>query len=129
MCSETVRVTSLTRSSPSCFTDNVVNVGQVGTLSFPCAGDGEATLRFGALAFEGAEIDGRASVCTGTQFPWSDGCTWTSAQRVSGDVRSGALRFDYGEAPKAGERGCMSACSATGTLAVDRTAAAEEAAD
>ena len=120
MCSRSVRVTSLTRSSPSCFTDNVVEVGQAGTLTFPCEGDGPAVLRVGLSSFEGAEIGERVVVCTGTEFPWSDGCKWTSAQRVSGDVNSGELVFTYGEAPRAGQRrSCASACSATGTVRVE----------
>ena len=115
MCSRSVLVTSLTRSSPSCFTDNVVAAGQKGTLTFPCEGDGPAVLQVGSSSFEGVESDGHVDVCTGTRFPWADGCTWTSAQRVSGDVKTGEFVFTYGEAPMAG-RSCAPACSATGTV-------------
>jgi len=120
-CSRTVVVRSLTRSSSSCFTDDAVSVGDRGTLTFPCSGDGEAKLAFDRSSFEGAETGGELDVCTGTQFPWADGCTWTSAQSVTGSIASGTLRFTYGEAPKSGHAGaCASACSATGSVEVER---------
>jgi hypothetical protein len=87
-------------------------------LTFPCDGNGPATLTFGTRSFAGARTSGDVEVCAGTQFPWDDGCTWTSAQRVSGSIASGELRFVYGEAPKAGQRRCMPACGATGTIRI-----------
>jgi hypothetical protein len=119
MCSHGVVITSLTRSSPSCFTDTVVSVGQHGTLTFPCESSGPASLRIGSSTFDGALVGAKIEVCTGTQFPWNDGCTWTSAQRVSGNLSSGELVFTYGEAPKAGQHGCASACTATGQVRLD----------
>ena len=116
MCTREVTVTSLARSSPSCFTDTVIRDGQRGMLTFPCQGDGPVTLRFGSASFSGAAIGGTLEACEGTQFQWSDGCTWTSAQRVRGSVRSAELTFTYGEAPKAGQHDCAWACSATGTV-------------
>ena len=120
MCSRTVVVESITRSSPSCFTDDAITVGERGTLTYPCSSDGPATLTFDSASFAGAESDGKLSVCTGTQFPWSDGCTWTSAQTVTGSIARGTLRFTYGEAPKAPASTCASACTATGSLRVER---------
>jgi hypothetical protein len=119
MCSRNVIVGALTRSTPACFTDNVIRDGQVGTLTFPCVGDGEATLRVGSSTFEGAVVGGDVRVCTGTQFAWIDGCTWTSAQQVSGTLAKGTLEFGYGEAPRAEQHGCATACRATGTLSVE----------
>jgi hypothetical protein len=116
MCSRTVLVTTLNRSNPVCFVDAVVGVGQTGTLSYPCVGDGPATISFGTRSFTGADIGNVVDVCTGTEFPWSDGCMWTSAQRVTGALDSGTLTFTYGEAPKAGQTGCTWSCSAEGTL-------------
>jgi len=119
MCSRTVVVRSLTRSSPGCFTDDAISVGERGTLTYPCAGDGPAKLTFDRASFEGAKNDAKLSVCTGTQFAWADGCTWTSAQTVSGSIESGTLRFTYGEAPKGAAGTCASACTATGSLRVE----------
>ncbi len=119
ICTRTVVVTSLARSSPSCFTDTVIEDGQRGTLSFPCQGDGPVSVRFGGAVFTGSQVGGKLEACDGTEFPWSDGCSWTSAQRVAGHVGDRVLSFTYGEAPKAGQHSCASACSATGTVAVE----------
>ena len=122
-CTRTVTVTSLS-VPPGCWTDTVIKVGQTGTLSFPCAGDGDATLSFGSKAFAGADVGGKVDVCTGTEFPWSDGCAWTSAQHVSGSIASGTLSFGYGEAPKPGQnRQCAPSCSASGAVRVEDAAA------
>lgn len=111
----------LTRVStrPSCFVDTVAKAGDTGTLTFPCDGDGEATLTFGARSFAGAAVGGKVNVCTGTEYPWNDGCTWTSAQRVTGSIASGTLTFTYGEAPRPGQESCARACEATGTVRVE----------
>jgi hypothetical protein len=116
MCTERVTVTSISRSSPSCFTDTVVQGGEAGLLTFPCSGDGPVSLHIGSAQFVGAQIDGKLEACTGTEFAWSDGCTWTSAQRVSGKAGSGHLVFTYGEAPKPGQRQCASACTAKAAI-------------
>lgn len=119
MCQRSVVVTSLD-VPPGCFTDTLVKPGQTGTLSFPCNGDGEARLTFGKKSFKGAALGGKVEMCAGTEYPFSDGCKWTSAQRVRGSVTSGVLAFDYGEAPKVGQgqKLCARACSAHGTVAV-----------
>lgn len=118
-CKRDVVVTSLS-SEPFCFVDTIVQQGQQGTLTFPCDGDGAATLSFGGRSFVGAAIGGQVEACTGTQYPFSDGCTWTSAQRVTGSIANGTLHFAYGEAPKAGEdtRLCARACTARGTVRI-----------
>ncbi|MBX3193434.1 MAG: hypothetical protein KF819_41010 [Labilithrix sp.] len=124
-CTKTVVVTSLA-SQPGCFTDTVVAVGQRGTLRYPCDGEGPASLGFSSKTHGSKQFDGGGSkravdVCTGTEFDFSDGCTWTSAQRVSGSIERGTLQFAYGEAPKAGQesKACASACTARGTLRVE----------
>lgn len=118
MCTRSVVVVKL-EAPPGCFTDTVVKSGQHGTLTAPCEGDGPATLAFGSRSFHGAAKSGRVDVCTGTEFPWSDGCAWTSAQHVSGSVADGTLRFSYGEAPKPGQQSCAPACGATGTVRIE----------
>lgn len=118
ICRRTVVVTALD-VPPSCFTDTVMQLGQTGTLSYPCEGDGEAKLTFGKRGFTGASIGGKLDLCAGTEYPFSDGCRWQSAQRVSGNVATMALHFNYGEAPKPGQnKHCAAACSATGIVSV-----------
>ena len=116
MCSRKVTVASFGVTRASCYVDTEVGHGAEGTLRVPCEGDGEATLTFGSMTFHGSIAGGRLDVCAGTEFLWEDGCVWTSAQRVSGSVADGVLVFGYGEAPKAGEAGCASACSASGSI-------------
>lgn len=118
MCSQRVTVASFQVVRASCYVDTEIEHGAEGTLYVPCEGDGEATLTFGSMTFEGSIAGGRIDVCAGTEFVWQDGCTWTSAQRVSGKLSDGVLAFAYGEAPKAGESGCANACTANGSIHV-----------
>lgn len=106
------------QKSPSCYVDTVAQEGQAGVLTYPCNGDGAATLRFGSKSFHGAVVGGKVDVCTGTEYLFSDQCKWTSAQRVSGSVGNGELQFTYGEAPKPGQHNCAMKCGATATISV-----------
>ena len=116
MCTRSVTLGAIAKRE-SCYVDTVAQPGDTGTLSYPCEGDGEATLTFGTKTFSGAVVGGKVDVCTGTEYPFSDGCTWSSAQRVSGRVDGGSLRFTYGEAPKSGQS-CAQACGASASLSM-----------
>jgi hypothetical protein len=119
-CQRKVRFEAIEKS-PGCFVDTAAKQGDVGTLTFPCKGDGQATLRF-ERSFVGAVVDGKLDVCTGTEYtyPPYDSCKWTSAQRISGAVGSGHLHFTYGEAPKPGQQNCASSCGARATITLQR---------
>lgn len=121
MCTRTVVVRSLTLSSPSCYTDLRVAVGDRGTVTYPCSGDGASKVSFDRGTFEGADIGGKVTVCTGTQYevPLVDHCTWSTAQQVTGSIASGALRFTYGEAPKESPGMCATACTSVGAIEVE----------
>ncbi|MDB4947137.1 MAG: hypothetical protein JWP97_6671 [Labilithrix sp.] len=121
MCRRLVTFGAL-RKAETCYVDTVAQPGEQGELDFPCNGDGEATLSFGSKTFAGAVVNGKLDVCTGTEYPFNDGCTWSSAQHVSGSVTSGALEFKYGEAPKRGDHDCAQACGATAAIRVDGAA-------
>jgi hypothetical protein len=114
-----VRLLGLTPSNPVCYVDTIAKSGDPGTLTYPCSGDGAARIEFSGGTLEGEVKGGILSTCTGTEFPWSDGCDWTSAQHASGPVPKGPFRFDYAEAPKPGQSGCTWSCSATGTIVVE----------
>jgi len=120
-CTRTVLFQKIEKS-PGCYVDTAGKQGDKGTLTFPCNGDGRATLRFGKKAFVGAINGGKVDVCTGTEYtyPPYDSCKWTSAQRVSGSLGSGTLHFSYGEAPKAGQENCAASCGALATIKVLR---------
>ncbi|MBS2016332.1 MAG: hypothetical protein JST00_25840 [Deltaproteobacteria bacterium] len=106
------------QKSPGCYVDTVAQENQTGVLTFPCNGDGAASLRFGNKTFHGAVVNGKVDVCTGTEYLFVDHCKWTSAQRVTGSVGNGELHFTYGEAPKAGQQNCAMKCGATATISV-----------
>lgn len=115
-CSRGVRVTSVVKSSATCFVDLAFEVGEIGELRYGCGG-GSASMVFSRGTFVGGYDGTNLDVCAGTTFPWSDGCTWDSAQRAFGNMSTGALTFTYTEAPRPGA-GCLNPCTATGTVEV-----------
>jgi hypothetical protein len=122
-CTRTLLVGPLALSSPSCWTDSAVSEGEVGTLVYDCGG-GAASATFGSRTFVGAvaAVDGSGDfldLCIGTEFDWSDGCHWHSAQHLVGSIASGALSFGYAESPDPGEVGCASSCKASATVTVE----------
>jgi len=106
-------------SSSTCFVDTLVKTHDDGTLTYACNGDPStyAMATFDGGTFLGTIQGTNVDVCTGTTFPWSDGCTWSSAQHIAGDLSTGTLEFTYAEQPIAGQ-GCESACSAQGPINV-----------
>jgi hypothetical protein len=119
LCAKTLVAGKIVPSSVTCFVDTVVKTGAYGSLSYACMSDPStwAGASFVPGAFAGA-IDGTTvDLCTGTTFPYADGCLWASAQRIHGDIASGALTFTYEEQPIQGSH-CASPCSAQGTLEV-----------
>jgi len=113
-CSMGAKMTSFQLSMSSCFVDVAVKLGEPGVIGFFCKG-GFASADFGHGEFLGNYTGKTFDVCIGTTFNFSDGCTWKSAQRITGDPASGYLAFTYEEAPVAGTN-CLSSCSATGVI-------------
>jgi len=113
-CGMSAKMTSFTPSSSTCFVDVAVKLGEAGALTFFCQG-GHASANFGHGEFLGNYTGKTFDVCIGTTFSYSDGCTWKSAQRITGDPASGHLAFSYEEAPVGGTS-CASPCSATGVI-------------
>ena len=114
-CERRLRVLSLT-VQPGCWVDVSISVGQVGTLSLAPRGR-VGSVAFGAMAFRGVVLPGGGiELCAGTQFDWSDGCRWTSAQYVTGRLADPRVTFTYAEAPAPGQAGCAPSCSASAEL-------------
>jgi len=112
------RLTVKSTNKPgSCFIDERVTNRQ-GVLQYQC-GDGPASATFGSDRFEGAVKDGQLSIELKTEFPFSDHCKWQSTQRIEGTMQPGGLVFTYTEAPLPGQKGCASACTASGAVALD----------
>ena len=102
-------------SSPSCYVDSIIRTGAVGRLQ-QCAG-GSAVIVFDkgvfAASFDGTNVD----ACTSSRFPFSDGCTWQSLQRIEGPLRD-KLVFTYSETHVEGKSCASSSCRAHATLTV-----------
>ena len=101
----------------TCYVDEKVTK-RPGTLRFPCQGDGPATARFGSYLFRGEMRGGEVDLVLRTEFPWDDGCRWTSEQHLRGKPSTGRMGFSYAERPKPDQNGCMPACSAEATVTV-----------
>jgi len=125
ICTVSVRVGAIVPSMSTCFVDTIVHEGDVGTVRYACQ---DAPSNWAVADFDGGEFVGTATddstgvkeivdVCTGTTFTWSDGCTWASAQRISGGIQTGELSFSYDEEPIDGGP-CEPPCTATATLIV-----------
>ncbi len=117
-CSQKLRVLSVSRSMPSCFVDVRMNVGDEGVLEWDCGtAMGRAEVRFPRARFTGVVTGDLLEVCFGSEFDWTDGCRWTSAQALRGTLTAGAtLRLTYSEAPRPGQLGCVVPCSASGEV-------------
>ena len=96
------------------------------TIEYACDGVSTwASATFNGTTFAGAVTNGSfVDICIGTIYPWQDGpacnykqSTWASAQRIYGDVATGAVTFVYDEKQIAGNS-CDIACTAQGDIAV-----------
>jgi len=106
-CAQRLRFTSLSRSMPSCFIDVRMNVGEEGVLEWDCGTPmGRAEVRFPRARFTGVVNGDLLEVCFGSEFDWTDGCNWTSAQALRGALGAGVtLRLTYSAAPLPGQLG------------------------
>lgn len=117
-CSQKLRFMSVSRSMPSCFVDVRMDVGDEGVVEWDCGTTmGRAEVRFPRARFTGVVNGDLLEVCFGSEFDWTDGCRWTSAQALRGSLTTGAtLRLTYSEAPRPGQLGCVVPCSASGEV-------------
>jgi hypothetical protein len=107
-----VKVANYTLSSRTCAVDTQIKDGDVGHV-MRCK-DG-VYIQFPDAIFGGTSDGVEVNTCMRTEFPFSDGCTWETTQRISGRVDT-VMRFSYGEHPISG-RGCSpSPCSASADL-------------
>lgn len=117
-CSRKLRLDSLSRSTFSCFVDVRIDVAEEGTLEWECDQPmGRAEVRFARAGFTGVVNGNELDVCFGSEFDWSDGCRWTSAQALRGSLASSSLQLTYAEAPLTGA-GCQTPCSASGVVTI-----------
>lgn len=119
ICTVSVRVGVITKSSGTCFVDTIVHTNDVGTIRYACgdAGSDWAVADFDGGSFPGSISGDVVNLCTGTTFPWSDGCTWASAQRIAGGIEAGTLELTYDEQPIEGGT-CDPPCGASAPVLV-----------
>jgi hypothetical protein len=115
-CTRTLVAAPVDTSAETCWVDAVVTE-EAGVLTFPCDG-GSATATFGDRSFYGVVDGDDVELCATTEFEWSDGCSWLSAQHISGTLSSGQLEFSYTEAPEAEQADCDAACDAATTISM-----------
>ncbi len=117
-CQRKLRLDSLSRSMFSCFVDVRIEFAEEGVLEWECDQPvGRAEVRFARARFTGVVNGNEVDVCFGSEFDWSDGCRWTSAQALRGSLADPTLQLTYGEAPLT-RTGCQTPCSASGVVTV-----------
>jgi hypothetical protein len=141
VCGQTPGLTvgPITVSSPTCDVNLVLQEGERGDLGRPCCNDhycqwptpfdagglqifAELGATLPQVIFYGTiDNSGVMSVCAGTTFVGSDGCTWATAQTITGPTPAaceddvGPFTFSYEEQPVAGTN-CHPACTATAPI-------------
>ena len=119
-----LRVGRVDVSSPTCFVDTKVHQGDEGRLLRCPTG---AVAVFSRVSFAGpwgetgVDRQGRSlsaiDTCLRTQFPFSDGCTWETMQRMHGGPSS--IEYTYAERPITGGRCAPSSCRARADVEVE----------
>jgi hypothetical protein len=104
-------VVARTEGAEGCFVDERVTQTP-GVVRYPCAGTGWAKAVFGHALFLGRIENGRVDLVLNTEFDFSDGCVWTTDQRLRGAISGEALDYSYAEGPRPNQRGCSTSCSA-----------------
>jgi len=108
-----LRVGRVELSSPTCFVDAKVRQGDEGRLLRCPSG---AVAVFPRASFAGAWGEAGVDTCVRTEFPFSDGCTWETMQRMRGGPS--AIEYTYGERPVSGGRCAPSSCKARADVEV-----------
>jgi hypothetical protein len=109
-CAALLTVGPVSAMPSDCWIDEQVS-NRSAMLVYPCDG-GSASAAFG-VAFTGTVAGGQVDLGANTTFPWSDGCTWQSEQRIAGELQSGALTYTYQEHPISGSNCEPATCTAT----------------
>jgi|GEM_PF-2834074 hypothetical protein len=98
ICSHSISLKTLERTAGCTIFPNV-RVGEVGKVAFPCSGDGNAAVVFGEVVFTGQVIQCMLSTEYAGPFDWSDGCDWSTSEKITGSLTDQSLTYDYEEHP------------------------------
>ena len=125
-CTTALRAATI-KTNPGCTLDERISHG-IGTLHYPCAGDGPVEAVFGEHHFLGNITEGSVALSLGTELDWEDGCHWETKQVILGSWKRDAnvpnakkraphFLWSYSEAPVSGTS-CYGACTATADIEV-----------
>lgn len=109
-----VRIDKVRLSSPTCVVDTQIKEGDVGRVMKCPRG---SYVQFPDAVFGGTFDGVEVSTCMKTEFPFSDGCTWQTMQRIAGRTDT-AMSYSYSERAISGHDCAPVACRANATLYV-----------
>lgn len=91
-----------------------------GQLTMPCRGAGPVRATFGASVFAGeVNASGEIDLAIETGFDFTDGCHWTTKQRIRGRVGESAWSYEYREEADPGQSRCAAGCVASAEVRVE----------
>jgi hypothetical protein len=112
-CKVKVTIGSFVLSNMLCTVDAPFQVGDTGDLTFACD-KGPAKLVFAKGEFTGTSDMCVLHLTRTTQFPFQDGCTWQSDQKMDGTLGM-KLKYTYSEKPISGQF-CSMPCTVDADL-------------
>ena len=104
------------RAKASCFLDEQISHG-AGRLLYPCSGNGPADATFGEHVYTGSMMGGVMTLTMSSELDYTDGCHWTSQQRITGNPAERELGWSYRESAT-GPNACLEPCTATADLTI-----------
>lgn len=124
-CSAYLRAERISKSMSTCFLDEQVSRA-IGTLTFPCEGDGAAEASFGEHRYAGRLEGNKLTLSLDTELDWSDGCRWQThhvirgtVSRTSSGIADGVVAWRYSDSPlQRGEDECSGSCTANTRIAL-----------
>lgn len=120
-----LRAERISKSTSTCFLDEQVSHA-IGTLTFPCEGDGAAEATFADHRYVGRLEGNRLVVSLDTELDWSDGCRWQTHHvirgtitRTSSGIADAVVGWRYSDSPLArGKDECSGSCTANTRIAL-----------
>ena len=124
VCTKPIAMGTMSVAS-TCVNDYAVTSGEEGQLEYACDGVSSwAAVTFGDQTFPGSIQGDFVDVCIGSTFPWQDGANcgytksvWSTAQRIFGNYKTGALTYTYADKMIEGHS-CWMPCFASADVSI-----------
>jgi hypothetical protein len=132
-CTAYLKADRISKSMSTCVLDEQVS-REIGTLTYPCEGDGTAEAVFGEHKYVGRIEGNKLTLSFETELDWSDGCRWATHHAIRGTIsrsgEDGSLSWRYSDNPiHRAEEECSGSCTANTRLAMSSTRPAEDRID